>query len=723
MSKKLMYLVSFTLLLGLVLNSVAQDTDPSLVGWWKFEEASGTLYDQSDNHNDSTSVQGVLYQQTGQKGYALGFDGIDDSIIVGTNGRPTDTFSFGGWFKTSATHEIDPESTSGVGGVNNQRYAFDPQHGGETNGGAGLSLGTNGILVYEHGSNYMPATAVYQADIGNDWNHIMIVYDNKQPTIYLNGSSVRTGLTSPREVVNAPIHFGGMTYGYFEGLMDEVRIYNRVLSAAEIKKLSARPNAYSPVPDKGTIHEDTWLSLSWSPGGNAASHDVYFGDNFDEVNAGAETVFQGNQASMFFVVGFPGFPYPDGLVPGTTYYWRIDEVNDTEPNSPWKGKVWSFSIPPKTAYAPDPADGAELVDPNANLSWTAGFDSKLHYVYFGDNFDEVNNAAGGLPQGNTTYTPGTLKMAKTYYWRIDEFDIIATHKGDVWSFTTQGGVAGPNPSNGAVDITQTPILTWSPGVYAASHQVYFGTDKEAVRNADTGSPEYKGAGDLGAESSEPGKLEWNTTYYWRIDELNNANADSPWTGPVWSFTTANFLIVDDFESYNDLDPAEPDSNRIFNVWIDGYDDPTNGSLVGYDAPPFAEQTIVHSGNQSMPFFYDNSVGYSEATLTLTFPRDWTENGVSTLTIWFRGDSANAAETLYVALNGNAIVTNDNPDAAQVTTWTQWTIDLQAFAEQGVNLTNVNTISLGLGNKNNPVAGGSGTMYFDDIRLYRPRTAP
>ncbi len=723
MCRKLMYLVSFTLLLGLALNSAAQDTDPSLVGWWKFEEASGTLYDQSDNHNDSTSSQGVLYQQTGQTGYALGFDGIDDSIIVGTNGRPTDTFSFGGWFKTSATHEIDPESTSGVGGVNNQRYAFDPQHGGETNGGAGLSLGTNGILVYEHGSNYMPATAVYQADIGDDWNHIMIVYNNKQPTIYLNGSAVRTGLTSPREVVNAPIHFGGMAYGYFEGLMDEVRIYNRVLSAAEVKKLAARPNAYSPTPTDGTLYIDTWVSLSWSPGGNAESHDVYFSENFDNVNDGTESAFRGNQASAFFVVGFPGFPYPDGLVPGTTYYWRIDEVNDTEPNSPWKGDVWSFSVPPKTAYAPDPADGAELVDPNADLSWTAGFDSKLHYVYFGDNFDDVNSAAGGAPMGTATYTPGPLKLGKTYYWRVDEFDIIETYKGDVWSFTTEGAVGSPSPANGAVDVKQTPILTWSPGVYAASHEVYFGNDQEAVHNADTGSPEYKGTRDLGSESYDPGKLEWNTTYYWRIDELNNANPDSPWTGPVWSFTTANFLIVDDFESYNDLDPADPESNRIFNAWIDGYGVPTNGSLVGYDNPPFAEQTIVQSGNQSMPLFYDNSVGYSEATLTLTYPRDWTENGVNTLTIWFRGDSANAAETLYVALNGNAIVTNDNPNAAQIDRWTEWNIDLQAFADQGVNLANVNTIALGLGNRNNPVAGGSGTMYIDDIRLYPPSPEP
>jgi hypothetical protein len=75
--------------------------------------------------------------------------------------------------------------------------------------------------------------------------------------------------------------------------------------------------------------------------------------------------------------------------------------------------------------------------------------------------------------------------------------------------------------------------------------------------------------------------------------------------------------------------------------------------------------------------------------------------------------------LYVALNGSAVVSYDNPDAAQIGIWTEWTIDLQAFADQGVNLTNVNTIALGLGNRNNPQAGGSGTMYFDDIRLYRP----
>ncbi|MDT8303351.1 MAG: hypothetical protein RQ760_17870, partial [Sedimentisphaerales bacterium] len=372
--------------------------------------------------------------------------------------------------------------------------------------------------------------------------------------------------------------------------------------------------------------------------------------------------------------------------------------------------VWSFSVPPKTAYAPDPADGAESVATNAALKWTGGFGSILNTVYFGDNFDDVNDATVGLSQGGSTYSPGPLQMAKTYYWRIDGFDAVDTYKGEVWSFTTDGAVGSPNPAKGAEDVTQTPVLTWVPGVFADTHEVYFGTDEESL--------ELKSSGGLGSESYDAGQLEWNTTYYWRVDEANNANADSPWTGPLWSFTTANFLILEDFESYNDLDPTDPESNRIFNVWLDGFDNPAiNGSVVGNELPPFAEQTIVHGGSQSMPMSYDNAVGKSEATLTLTSNRDWTVKDVNTLTIWFRGGAGNAAENLYVALNDSAVVNHDNPDAATITRWTEWNIDLQNFADQGVNLANVISITLGLGNKNNPVAGGSGIIYFDDIRLY------
>ncbi|MHC4727072.1 MAG: hypothetical protein ACYS17_07535 [Planctomycetota bacterium] len=389
------------------------------------------------------------------------------------------------------------------------------------------------------------------------------------------------------------------------------------------------------------------------------------------------------------------------------YYWRIDEVNDANAASPWKGNIWNFSIQPFTAYGPDPADGADGISVDTRLNWLAGFGAKLHHLYFGDNFDEVSNAAGNPPLGNTNFEPGPLEMAKTYYWRVDQFDAIETYKGDVWSFTTEGAVSSPSPANGAVDVTQTPALTWVPGVFADTHEVFFGADAAALEN--------RGSGNLGSESFEPGQLEWNATYYWRIDEANNANANSPWTGPLWSFTTANFLIIDDMEGYNDLDPADPASNRIFLAWLDGFGDPTNGSLVGYENPPFAEQSNVHSGGQSMPFAYDNAAGKSEATLTLTSNRDWTVNGVNRLAIWYRGSSSNAAEQMYVTLNGNARVDHDDPDATQKSSWTEWSIDLQAFADQGVNLSNVSSITLGLSS----VTGGTGTIFFDDIRLHPP----
>jgi hypothetical protein len=543
---------------------------------------------------------------------------------------------------------------------------------------------------------------------------MVVVKDGDTLNHYRNGELSATSTTTATIDEN-PFGMGGDATNATEmwsGYLSDVRLYTRALSPGEILGVMEGagglwPYASAPTPADGALHTDTWVNISWRAGGYAVSHDVYLSNNFDDVDSGTESAFVGNQTDTFFVAGFPGFPFPDGLVPGTTYYWRIDEVNNAEPNSPWMGDVWSFSIPPKTAYAPDPADGAESVEVDVQLSWTAGFGAKLHTPYFGESFEEVDNATGGMVQGTATYSPGTLKMAKTYYWRVDEFDIVETHKGDVWSFTTEGAVGNPNPANGAVDVTQTPILTWTPG-FGASHEVYFGTDASAL--------ELKGSGNLGAESFEPGQLEWDTTYYWRVNEANNANADSPWTGPLWSFTTANFLIIDDMEAYNDLDPSEPGSNRIFLAWIDGFDNPaTNGSIVGYANPPFAEQTLVHSGNQSMPFEYNNAVGKSEATLTLTSNRDWTVKGVSTLTIWYRGNTSNAAETMYVVINGSASVDNDNPNAAQINEWTEWNTPLQAFADQGVNLTNVNSLTLGL----RSVTGGTGMMYFDDIRLYPP----
>ena len=841
--------------------------------------------------------------------------------------------------------------------------------------------------------------------------------------------------------------------------------------------LGRNPYARGPEPKDGAMVADTWASMSWLPGDFAVSHDVYVGDNFDDVNDATpdSDVFRVNQGlgTEFYIAGFFGYAFPDGLVTGTTYYWRIDEVNDANAASPWKGNVWSFWVPPKKAYDPVPSDGSKFNDSeNLSLRWTSGFGAILHTVYFGDDYDTVANATSGVSQGLINFNPGPLEPNKTYYWRIDEFEAGGTHTGDVWSFTTAkigGGIRGdyyrgmnfetfilnrtdpdinfnwgdpggpdpavgddqfscrwtgeveaaytetytfyaaaddgvrlwvdgvqlvnawvdqgtteyagtidliagnsysvvmeqyengggaaaylrwsspstpkqiiptaalappvkassPSPFNGATGTKMAPILRWGPGESAVSHEVYFGTDADTVANADKSSPEYKGPKALDDESFDPGKLAWFTQYFWRIDEVNAVNPDSPWIGNLWNFTTGDFIVVDDFEDY---DAGE---NQIWYSWIDGLGfgapgsvpyNPGNGtgSAVGDEnSPSYTEETIVHSGRKSMPLEYNNNkqgyANYSETELTLTYPRDWTEEDVAELSLWFRGypastgsfvegpvgtytmtasgadiwlvndveadefhfaykmltgagsiiarvdsventndwakagvmiretldpDSAHAfacvtpvsgvamqyrpstggtsvnynqtgvaapywvklersisglftvshsangttwvpvtgstpqnvpmganvyiglaltshdaaltcqavfsnvtttgsvtgqwahqdigilsndAEPLYVAVSNStgtpAVVVHDDPAAAQIDTWTEWVIPLSVLTDQGLTLTNVDRIAIGLGTRGNmTVPGGSGKMFFDDIRLYRTREA-
>jgi hypothetical protein len=530
-------------------------------------------------------------------------------------------------------------------------------------------------------------------------------------------------------------------------------------------------NAWGPSPADGGSDVMIDAQLSWSEGDSILplKHHVFFGTDETEVADGTGDTDKGILEEAAYDPGL--------LNADTTYYFRVNEVEllggeregsiwSFKTVEPGPGKVvreWWFDISGSNVsnltgndrYPNDP-DGSEFVSYlQGPTDWAEQYGSRLRgwlfapesgsYTFLIEAEDEgeirlstdedpANAVTIASTAGEAESQPVALEAGNRYYiealmkentigdsimvsWQRPghTMEVISADYIGATPYLAEKAYAS-TPADGASDISQTAALSWSPGVYAASHQLYFGTDADAVQNADTSSPEYKGTRDLGSESYDPGQLEWFTTYYWRIDEANDTNPESPWTGSLWSFTTANFLIVDDMESYNDLDPADPESNRIFNVWIDGFDNPaTNGSVVGYATVPFAEQTIVHGGSQSMPFGYDNAVGKSEATLTLTDQRDWTANGVSTLVIWYIGDAANAAETMYVMLNGSATVDNSDPDAAQVLAWTEWTIDLQTFADQGVNLTNVNTITLGL----RSVTGGTGMLYFDDIRLYPP----
>ena len=690
--------------------------------------------------------------------------------------------------------------------------------------------------------------------------------------------------------------------------------------------------AMGPNPADGVLYPDTWANLSWLPGGTAASHDIYAGDNFDNVNDRAAEAFQGNQPAAFIIVGFAGFPFPDGLVPGTTYYWAVDEV-EADGTTKHAGPVWSFMVPPKTAYNPDPADGRMFVDTDVTLNWTEGFGAKLHTVYFGDSFDEVDNATAGSSAATATFAPGTLEMGKTYYWRVDELNPPTTAKGDVWSFTTlpeisvtdpnlvgwwkfeagggdkvidfsgygnhgdivdnvlwapgqfnlaleflgddQGhvelpagmvttasgsvtmwvntdltdtgmlwygtetdgdgfggqlevhlhvddpGVLGfaiegaidvrldgpqvanvgwnhvaatwdqadgcklyfngaqvafqghndtvadlavirlgrpvgtgngnryydglmddvrlfdhaigaaqvseimtkgedpsragaPSPSNGSLAaVNVVGELNWSAGEGSSQHDVYFGTDQAAVAGADASDTTgvYRGRQNGTSYTPIEGIEISSGPHYWRVDEV--ANDGTIVAGGVWSFSVADYVLIDDFESYNDIPAGEPGSNLVYVAWVDGFDNPAaNGSTMGYVAGASLETGNVHGGGRSVPFAYNNATaGVSEVVRTFTPAQDWTEHGVNTLSLWFAGADTNVSGQLYVKVNG--VQVNYDGDAANLTLpgWQSWTIDLTSI---NTNLSSVTSLAIGVQG-----AGATGTLLLDDIRLLAP----
>ena len=734
MCKKLICLICLVLM-GAATNARADLlTDPSLIIYYSFDEFDKVVLDQSGKGHDGVVNGSVTPDPEGKRNGAARFARTSyldlNGPSVPADDIPTSAITLAAWAKC--------ENTGDHHAIFNARaldstWVIHPEFRTEGNFRWLLrSAGSNVLFDIRAG------TVKY-----NEWLHYAGTYDKAsgKAVLYINGEVVyEQKITYPLDIAG---NWGlGARVGYnidnarpFTGLMDIFCLFKRALSQDEITKAmqgEAYPYALNPNPPDGSYHSDTWANLSWSPGDFAASHNIYFGDKFDDVNDGAGDTFRANQVATYFVVGFPGFPYPDGLVPGTTYYWRIDEVNNVHPDSPWKGPVWSFTVPPRTAYNPDPPDGAESVDLNVTLSWTAGFGAKLHTVYIGESFEAVSSAAGGLSQATTTYSPGPLKAEKVYYWRVDEFDGTATYKGSLWSFTTPGAVGNPKPANRATDVKMTAKLSWTAAANAASHQVYLGTDKETVRNATTASPEYKGSKPLGSEGYDPGKLAWFTPYYWRVDEVYNQDPANPVKGPLWSFTTADFLTIDDFEDY------DMGNDEIWWAWKDGlgyaahgtepaYPGNGTGSAVGDESTPsYTEEKIVHSGRKSMPVAYDNNkqgyAKYSQVERTLSYPRDWTEQGVNALVLWFRGSSSNTAERLYVSIANRAgapvVVYHDDGGATKKGAWTRWVIPLAAFANQGINLTDVEKIAVGIGTQGNTTTpGGSGKMYFDDIALY------
>ncbi len=240
----------------------------------------------------------------------------------------------------------------------------------------------------------------------------------------------------------------------------------------------------------------------------------------------------------------------------------------------------------------------------------------------------------------------------------------------------------PNPSNGMRDVQREPTLRWEPGTYADTHDVYFGTSSNSIsgvnRNNLASYPDVTFT-NTDANSFKPGTLQFNTTFHWRVDEVNDAHPDRLWKGVIWSFTTGNYFAVDDFEDYNDY------TNLIYRTWRDGYGEPAQGipgngtgSIVGWDRSPIAEQETVHSGFQSMPMDYNNldEPYYSEAVRTWDTPQDWTKEGSVLLTIWFHGLRQYVGGTSYDSATRTYTMTGSGTDI-----WDNWDARKQEYYDE------------------------------------------
>ena len=392
--------------------------------------------------------------------------------------------------------------------------------------------------------------------------------------------------------------------------------------------------------------------------------------------------------------------------------------------TPGKTTVTADTIDPDFAWNPRPVPGSSGPPP-AELSWEAGATATAHQIYLGTSFNDVDNANTGSPEymgeqvlADVNYPLTGLLWGTDYYWRIDEVSGGTPLKGQVWSFTVIPAWAiEPVPEDGAEGVSPLVILSWTPGPEADTHQLYLSTDFGDV-NERLMTPETPGA-----NTYDPGPLEFDTTYYWAVDEVNLAADVTTWYGEAWSFTTDNHLVVDNFESYVIY------VNEIFDTWLD-YHNITTGAILEINT----DEAFARDGN-SMLFEYNNTRrltgnvygSWADAnTVNLLAGSDWTIGGAKALRIDFYGDPGNSAtvnDKMYVALNdGTNVHSSYYPDVNDINDgeWYEWHIDLEDFNAAGVDLKNILGISIGFGTyKGSTSPGGTGTVYFDDIELWPP----
>ncbi len=542
------------------------------------------------------------------------------------------------------------------------------------------------------------------------------------------------------------------------------------------------PNkAYNPTPGGDATDVLRGATLSWTPAAGAIGQDVYFGTDLSTVTSASRA----NPLGVLVNQAQDANTYDPGVLTfGQTYYWRVDEVR-ADGTTIDQGVVWKFTVEPygypitgvtatassfsKNMEPSKTVDGSGLdvaTDQHSTDSKTMwlsdrkgaqptwiqfAFDRayKLHELWvwnsnqgaelsvgFGARdvtIEYSTDGAAWTALGDFEFTQATASDDYVHDTTVDFAGAMAqyvkltinTNWGEVLPqyglsevrfFSVPVAAREPKPATGATGVHPQVTLSWRAGREAASHSVYLSTDEQAVTNATAAAQKVSEAGyETAADLAQ--------TYFWKVVEVNEAQTPSSWDGPVWSFSTAEYLIVDDFEGYSNDSP-----HRVFQTWIDGAgfsadDNFPNGSsgngsgaLIGYDptAGNVMETTLVHGDSQSMPLYYDNSTGtrYSEAERTFATPQDWSKHGITTLMIWFRGDVNNVPAPVYAKINGTKVVFNNGTSVTALPVWKQWNITLSSVA--GVNLKSVKTLAIGVGDGS---SGGTGTIFVDDIRLY------
>jgi regulation of enolase protein 1 (concanavalin A-like superfamily) len=428
----------------------AVDLNAGRVFWLPLDEGTDVPADRSGNNLTVTLPYGATWTSPGASGtgYCLSLNGtsqfirVEDNAVLGLTNKLTIAL----WLYNGSGTTGNPAKGVLIKGV-----------AGDGNAWKNLGFRTDDDLIpvyrrinwrcrqgdtHPNGLDSLTALRV------GGWTHVAVTFDANAPgnnnKIYIDGViSNQNRVTTPLTTNTGPLFIGADTYTqpagrwFWYGMVDDVSIYNRALSAAEIKVLAGILNtATNPTPaDTSTVNTKNVL-LEWFQGSNAAyvnGHHVYFGDNYDNVDNGAGGTDKGLCTDPNFLVS--------GLVPGTTYYWKVIEVNGV---NQWPGPIWSFTVSTGKAFNPDPPDGRIYVGTrNRILTWAGGTGTTAHHIYFGTNQTDVTNGTGGTDRGIRTepnYTPGTLMYDTTYYWRIAEVNGL---NGDVWRFVTTQS-ADPN---------------------------------------------------------------------------------------------------------------------------------------------------------------------------------------------------------------------------------------------------------------------------------------